>query len=196
LSTPAPSAVSPALATASTPVCWDESATGKALCASSFSALAQDAFTTYGIVFSSGSSVGLNKDETALINGSKTAQSLSAMPLSVTVQPNSAQTTWIMGVVYMDKNYGGAYSVTTTAPSSLTSDPCKRAGSLNFGYEQESWPNIRNDNAESVATIPGCKIRMFADTNFSGTAIGWIASKPDLGAFDNQASSWEYEGGF
>jgi hypothetical protein len=179
----------PSNSSSTSTACWQQADSTRSVCAETFEALGAAVFDKYGLVVA-GEPAGINADQAELAASSH-RESLQAARAGIRV---NQKTTWLMGTVYMDRNYSGGNSLTTTAPPDLTTDPCLRGADLNFGWVHFYWGQIRNDNAESVATASKCKVRMWAD-DFSGTTTGWVGSRPDLLGFRNEASSWEYEGG-
>lgn len=163
--------------------CWIEYETGNSACAASEKKLAEKVLREFNTVFVN------SGNPTALANASKDSMSaLSQSRLGAVEASATTSSTWILGVVYIDRS-GGGYSWTNTT---TRSNPCAVAGSYPDAMFNSYWGQLINDNIESVYPQAPCRIKLWVDNDAGGSSTGWLGTTSDLGSFRNVASYWQY----
>lgn len=96
--------------------------------------------------------------------------------------------TWVLGQVWVDRNYAGFSRTFTTSRA----NPCSQAGNYPDAYWSFDAIYILNDNIESVAPLSPCRIQLWADANSGGSTTGQLGRTADLAGFRNVASSLQF----
>ncbi|TFC29173.1 hypothetical protein E3O55_09875 [Cryobacterium sp. MDB1-18-2] len=165
-----------------TQACWDDAATGQSACADSQPALALKLLNDYNVV--------LEGEVPSALKAPAAALSARAAARTTALTSNYLMATWYDGDAYT----GDSWAHTTSA----TSNPCPSPGSYTYG----DIPNLVtfiplsggwSDRISSYQGYNHCSLRLWLDVNFSGSSYGPVKYAPNLGAFNNQASSLDVQ---
>lgn len=152
--------------------CWLEVDTGREACAPDAHALARLLASEF---------------DTAIAGPE--AEPDAAAPFALTTPPPTSvplTATYILGIHYFDAEFSGT---SRTITESVDANPCNQPGSYVFGFEGTlgSW----DDQVSSFEGYGHCGFRFFADANFAGSTFGPSGSTTRMGAFNDQASSFD-----
>lgn len=152
--------------------CWLEVDTGHEACAANPRALAELIASRYS----------------SRIEGPASEPEAGA-PFALPSAPSGSApltSTYILGAHYFDADFSGT---SRTITESVEPNPCDQPGSYVFGFEGNlgGWDN----QISSFEGFGHCGFRFFADSNFAGSAFGPAGATARLGAFNDQASSFD-----
>ena len=143
--------------------CWSEIDTGKTLCVPAGQDVAPAVKSTYGITI-------------------RYAGTKSTLATESSVTPF---VTTVIGILYMDANYGGAsWTVTETN----TSSGCTGGNVFSFsdlGAQNPTW----NNRISSFHSYAGCRTTLYDTINYTGSTYGPATNGATLGVMNDAASS-------
>jgi len=90
--------------------------------------------------------------------------------------------TYTLATFYENASYGGSSTYITTSNSSLCSG---------YHYYGSAMPSGWNDRVSSFTTAGTCRVKLWANTGYSGSTYGPADSASSLGAMNDEASSYQ-----